>query len=63
MTDHKKKLLKAKIALALWDELGRRPTEQEIEKFSFAARVLYKAVLGVHFEHTGQKANGQLVIF
>ena len=63
MTDQKKKLLKAKVALALRDELGRRPTEQEIEKFTLAARVLYKAVLGLHFERNGQKQAGQLAMF
>jgi hypothetical protein len=26
-------MLKAKISLALLDELGRRPTEQEVERF------------------------------
>lgn len=63
MNDQKKRLLKAKIALALRDELGRRPSDQEIEKFTLAARVLYKAVLGLHFEHKSKKANGQLAIF
>ena len=63
MTEQKKKLLKAKVALALRDELGRRPTDQEIEKFTFAARVLYKAVLGLHFERSGQKHAGQLAMF
>jgi hypothetical protein len=63
MTEQKKKLLKAKVALALRDELGRRPTDQEIEKFTLAARVLYKAVLGLHFEHNGQKHTGQLAMF
>jgi hypothetical protein len=63
MNEQKKKLLKAKVALALRDELGRRPTDQEIEKFTLAARVLYKAVLGLHFERNGQKHAGQLVMF
>ena len=61
--EQKKKLLKAKIAVALLDELGRKPTEQEIEKFFLAARVLYKAVLGLHFERQKQKKSGQLAIF
>jgi len=63
MTEQKKKLLKAKIALALRDELGRRPTEQEIERYSLAARVLYKTVLGLHFERSQQKQTGQLAMF
>jgi hypothetical protein len=63
MEEGKKKRLKAKISLALLDELGRRPTEQEVERFSLAARVLYKAVLGTHFERQQQKKNGQLPLF
>jgi hypothetical protein len=63
LPEQKKKLLKAKIAIALLDELGRKPTEQEIEKFFLVARVLYKAVLGLHFERQKQKKSGQLAIF
>ena len=63
MTEQKKKLLRAKISLALRDELGRRPTEQEVERFTLAARVLYKAVLGLHFERKEQKANKQIALF
>ena len=63
MTTDKKRLLKAKISLALRDELGRRPTETEVEKFTLAARVLYKAVLGLHFERKAQKQKGQLALF
>jgi hypothetical protein len=40
MTTDKERLLKAKISLALLDELGRQPTATEVEKFTFAARVL-----------------------
>jgi len=63
MTEAKKRLLKAKISLALRDELGRRPTETEIERFTLAARVMYKAVLGLHFERKSQKKRGQLALF
>ncbi len=63
MTEQKNKLLKAKIAAALCDELGHAPTHDEIEKWSRFARVLYKAVLGTHFERKMQKKNGQLAIF
>ena len=63
MTEQEKRLLKAKIALALRDEFGRRPTEQEIEKFTLAARVLSKTVLGLHFERKVQKEKGQLALF
>ena len=63
MTDQKKKLLRAKVAVALLDELGRRPTEQEVERYTLAARVLYKAVLGLHFERQAQKGEGQIALF
>jgi hypothetical protein len=59
----KKKLLKAKIAVALHDELGRVPKEKEIEQVFLMARVLYKAILGLHYKRQAQKKNGQLAIF
>lgn len=63
MDEHKKRLLKAKISVALCDELGRVPTEKEIERFTMAARVLYKAVLGLHFERKARKRREQLPLF
>lgn len=63
MTDQKKRLLKAKIAVALHNELGRVPKEEEIDKVFLIARVMYKAVLGLHFTREQQKKNGQLAIF
>ena len=63
MTEKKKRLLDAKIALALRDEYGRQPTGQEVKRYSLAARVLYKAVLGVHFERQSQKKRGQIPLF
>ena len=39
--EQKKKLLKAKIAVALRDELGRVPKKEEIEQTFLLARVLY----------------------
>ena len=63
MTTQKQKLLKAKIAAALYHEEGRVPTKEEIEKWTKFAKVLYTAVLGLHFERSVQKKNGQLVIF
>jgi hypothetical protein len=59
----KKKLLKAKIAVALHDELGRVPKEKEIEQVFLMARVMYKAILGLHYKRQQQKKNGQLAIF
>ena len=63
MTEQKKKWLKARIAVSLFYVLGRRPTEQEIERFFIAAQVLYTTVLGVHFERQEQKRNGQIPLF
>jgi hypothetical protein len=56
-TEQKKKLLKAKIAVALHDELGRVPKNEEIENVFLMARVMYKAVLGLHFQRQQQKKN------
>ncbi len=61
--EQKKKLLKAKIAVALQNELGRVPTQKEIEDVFLLARVLYKAVLGLHYKRQEQKKHGQLAIF
>jgi hypothetical protein len=61
--DQKKKLLKAKIAVALQDELGRVPKEEEISQVFLLTRVMYKAVLGLHFKRQEQKKTGQLAIF
>jgi hypothetical protein len=62
-TEQKKRLLKAKIAVALHDELGRVPKEEEINQVFTLARVLYTAVLGLHYKRQEQKRNGQLAIF
>jgi hypothetical protein len=61
--EQKKKLLKAKIAVALQDELGRVPKKEEIEQVFLLARVTYKAVLGLHYKREEQKKSGQLAIF
>ena len=61
--DQKKKLLKAKIAVALHNELGRVPKEEEINQVFLLTRVMYKAVLGLHFKRQEQKKTGQLAIF
>jgi hypothetical protein len=63
MTVQQKRLLKAKIALALQHELRRKPTPQEIDRFTLAACVLYKTVLGLHYERKIQKEGGQLALF
>jgi hypothetical protein len=61
--EQKKRLLKAKIVVALRDELGRVPKSEEIEQVFLLTRVMYKAVLGLHFKRREQKESGQLPIF
>jgi hypothetical protein len=61
--EQKKKLLKAKIAVALHDELGRVPKTEEIDRVFLLARVMYKAILGLHYKRQEQKKTGQLAIF
>ena len=61
--DQQKKLLKAKIAVALHNELGRVPKEEEIDHVFLLTRVMYKAVLGVHYKRQEQKKTGQLALF
>ncbi len=63
LPEQKKKLLKAKIAVALQSELGRVPKTEEIDQVFLLARVMYKAVLRLHFNRQQQKRNGQLAIF
>ena len=63
LNEQKKRLLKAKIAVALHNELGRVPTEDEINNIFLLSRVMYKAVLGLHFTRRQQKRSGQLAIF
>ncbi len=62
-TEQKKKLLKAKIAVALHDELGRVPKKEEIDNMFLIARVMYKAVLGLHYQRRQQKKDGQLPLY
>jgi hypothetical protein len=62
-SDQKKRLLKAKVAVALQNELGRVPKEEEIEQVTLLARVMYKAVLGLHYKRKEQKKSRQLAIF
>ncbi len=61
--EQKNRLLKAKIAVVLQDELGRVPKQEEIEKVFTLTKVMYKAVLGLHFKRKEQKKTGQLPIF
>jgi hypothetical protein len=62
-TDKKVKLLKAKIAVALQNEYQRVPSSEEIENVFHLTRVMYKAVLGLHYKRLEQKKSGQLALF
>jgi hypothetical protein len=61
--EQKKRLLKAKIAVALQDETGHVPSKEKIEEVFLLARVMYKAVLGLHYKRKEQKKQGQMAIF
>jgi hypothetical protein len=61
--EQKKRLLRAKIAVAIQDETGKAPTEAQIDQVFFLSRVMWKAVLGLHYERKKQKEEGQLAIF
>jgi hypothetical protein len=62
-TEQKNNLLRAKVAVALHSEFATVPKEEDIEYTYHLARVLYKAVLGTHYERRQQKKTGQLVLF
>lgn len=59
----KQQLLKAKVAVAMQDEFGHVPKEEDIEYTYRLARVLYKAVLGTHYLRRQQEKTGQLPLF
>ena len=63
MSIEQKRLLKVKVAVALQNELGRVPEEEEIEEVTLLARIMYKAVLSLHYERKEQKMSGQLAVF
>jgi hypothetical protein len=41
----------------------RVPTEEEIDSVFHLTRVMYKAVLGLHYRRQEQKKAGQLALF
>ena len=51
------------LSASLQGELGRVPKEEEINQVFLLTRVMYKAVLGLHFKRREQKKQGQLAIF
>ena len=63
MTDQKNLLLKAKLAVDLQSELSRVPKEDELNDVVILVMVMYKGVLGLHFQRKEQKKHKQLAIF
>lgn len=61
--EQKKRILKAKVTLALFDELGRDPSPEEVEHITLLTRVMYKAVLGTHYLRKQQQKTGQMPLF
>ena len=61
--EQKERLLKAKVAVALYDELGRVPKDDEVENVFLLTRVMYKVVFGLHFQRKARKRSGQLALF
>jgi hypothetical protein len=59
----KQRLLKAKIAVALQDEFGRVPIEEEIDHVFHLTRAMWKAVSGLHYKRKEQKKSRQLAVF
>jgi hypothetical protein len=53
---------RAKIAVALQNELRRVPKKEEIDQVFLLAGVMYKAILGLHYKRQEQKKIGQLAI-
>jgi hypothetical protein len=62
-TEQQKQALKAKVAVAILSEDGCTPNEEEVEQLTRLTRIMYKAVLGLHFQRKAQKRNNQLPIF
>ena len=61
--EQRQRILKAKVAMAMYSEYGRVPKEKEIDEVYHLTRVLYKSILGTHFLRKRQQMSGQLVLF
>ena len=62
--EQRRKLLKARLALALRDELGRVPKREEIDRAFLLTRVVpHQAASGPRPKRREQKQKGQLAIF
>jgi hypothetical protein len=60
--EQRRRVLKAKVALALYSEYGRVPQEKQIDEVYHVTRVLYKAALNTHYLRKRLKT-GQLALF
>ena len=63
MTTQKEKLLRAKVALSLYNVLDRQPTPEEVEQYTVTAQVLWKVVAGTKSMRSEMKRRKQLAIF
>ncbi len=61
--EQKQRYLKAKLAMAMYNEYGRVPKEKEIDDVYHLTRVLDKTVLGTPIVRKRQHQSGQLVLF
>lgn len=63
MEAQKRNLLKAKVVLALQSELGRAPKQDEVEQVTMLTRVMWKTVVGLHYQRKTMQKQGQLALF
>lgn len=62
-SEQKQSLFTAKVAAVPRHETSHVPSREQMDEVALLARVLYKAVLGVHFTRKQREASGQLPIF
>ena len=55
MTEQKRKLLRAKVALSFYEVYGRRPEESELDERVKEAQLYYHAIIPAFFERKKQK--------
>ena len=55
MTEQKRKLLRARVALSFYEVYGRKPTGDELERHVKNAQLYYHAIIPAFFERKKQK--------
>ena len=55
MTEQKRKLLRARVALSFYEVYGRRPKEAELDERVKEAQLYYHAIVPAFFERQKQK--------